>query len=367
MYLDYNSTTPIDHRVFEHMQTYLTQEYGNPSSAHQYGQRSRLAIAKARSQVAALVGVEPQQLIFTSGGTEANNLAIKGYLSNFSAAAAAYSAVEHSSVLSVMKALPPPWRAIELPVDNNGVLVPLQTDSLPHDLKLISVMLANNENGVIQPVQTIGDFAQSKGIAVHCDAVQALGKIPVDFAQLGVQLMSLSAHKIYGPKGVGALIFEPGIKLDPQLLGGGHENGYRSGTENLAGIVGFGLAAELAQQELQARTKKLIELRDYLQAGLKQIPGVVIFAEQAARVANTLQIACAGADGAHLLQQLDQQNIAVSSGSACSSGKTQASHVLQAMGVEADLARSAIRVSLGKETRRSELDSFLHTLKTLLT
>ena len=346
IYFDHNATTPIDDRVLEAMLPFLKSFYGNPSSLYRHGRIVRSAIDAAREQVAALVDVQASQVIFTSGGTESNNLALatlppQGRL--------AISAIEHPSITEPalrLKRLGAQLNIID--VDANGLITQAAIDKIIKEKPdLVSIMLANNETGVIQDLAPYAKQLRANDITVHTDAVQALGKIPVSFKQLGVHLMSLSSHKIYGPKGCGALVFEKGIEIKPVFLGGGQEQELRAGTENVAAIVGFGKAAELAKAELAKRSEQLLALRELLEEGLTTIPGLTIFARQADRLPNTVQFGIPGIDGEMLLMKLDQKGIAVSSGSACASGGSIPSPVLIAMGVEAGLAKSAIRISLG--------------------
>jgi len=364
IYLDHNATTPLDGRIAAAMEPYLKGVYGNPSSVHKFGRLTRAAIDQAREQVAALVKAQSSQVIFTSGGTEANNLALKGAAAKLPRGRVSVSAVEHASLLEPAGTLAEQgWQLNLIPVDDQGRVAPCSVrDHLRVGTRLVSVMMVNNETGVIQDVAAIADVVREAGGLVHTDAVQAAGKLAIDFAASGVHMMSLSAHKIYGPQGVGALIVDKTLELAPLLHGGGQERGLRGGTENVAGIVGFGMAAELAATELEQRCVHMRELRDHLEAFLKRLPGVVIFAEQADRVPNTVQIGVPGIDGETLLMTLDRRGIAVSSGSACASGKSEPSHVLMAMGVERDLARSAIRISLGKDTTRHDVDCFCEAL-----
>lgn len=367
IYFDHNATTPLDGQVVEVMLPYLRAFYGNPSSLYRMGRIVKSAIDTAREQVAVLVNAKPAQIVFTSGGTEANNLALKTVPINTKVV---ISAIEHSSILE-----PATKNQKEgddysfIPVDNDGVILSSSFKAftrLSNSAALVSVMLANNENGVIQDVKKIVHLIDNKKIIVHTDAIQAIGKIPVSFSELGVDLMSLSSHKIYGPKGCGALVVGNGVNINPILLGGGQENNFRSGTENVAAIVGFGKAAELASVELEQRTEHLVMLRKALEQQLKTISGLVIFSEQAERLPNTVQFGIEGIDGEMLLMQLDQKNIAVSSGSACSSGGGKISSVLIAMGVEHSLAKSAIRVSLGKMNTVDEVKEFVTVLKTIV-
>ena len=361
LYLDYNASTPLDERVLSAMTDCLAGMPGNPSSTHQFGRVVRAQLDRAREQVASLVGVHASQVIFTSGGTEANNLALHAVTAGYAPTSIAVSAVEHPSVLEPARALRASgWQLNEIDVDGQCRVLPEHLkEILKSDTRLVSVMAANNETGAIQPVAQLADLARAAGAVFHTDAIQAAGKLPLDFAASGVQLMSLSAHKLYGPKGVGALVVDKALELAPLQLGGGQEYGLRAGTENIAAIVGFGVAAELAVEGLQSRAAQMAALRDRAQAGLQRYPQVTVFAATAERLPNTLQLAVAGLDGETLLMQLDKAGIAVSSGSACSSSKTEPSHVLMAMGVEAGLARGAIRISLGRETTDADIDTLL--------
>ena len=365
IYFDHNATTPIDERVVEAMLPYLKTFYGNPSGLYRAGRIVRSAIDTAREQVATLVDVSPGQVVFTSGGTEANNLALRAV---HMGSKIAVSAVEHPSVIEA--ALKNTHNeCISISVDENGLVMPDALEEVVLALNspaLVSIMLANNESGVIQDIAGIASFLKAKQIKFHTDAVQAVGKIPVSFSQLDVDLMSLSSHKIYGPKGCGALVMAKEIDLDPMLVGGGQECGWRAGTENVSGIVGFGKAAELALLELEQRTEHLLALRNKLERGLKEIPGLVIFSEQMERLPNTVFIGLQGVDGEMLLMQLDQKNIAVSSGSACASAGGKPSPVLMAMGVDRQLAKSAIRISLGKDNTEADVNEFIKVLKSIV-
>lgn len=368
LYFDHNATTPLDERVLDAMAPYLGAFYGNPSSLYRMGRICRAAVEMAREQVAALVGVHPSGIVFTSGGTEANNLALKGLTFSREPGLIAAGATEHPSVsepLEFLKARA--WRTATIPVDRNGTADVSFFESLPiRDLRFATLMMANNETGVIQDIAPIASWCRGRGIVLHCDAVQAAGKIPIDFNAGGAHLMSLSGHKIYGPKGVGALIFDKSVELEPLLHGGGQEQGLRGGTENVAAIVGFGKAAELALSELETRRAHLLALRERLEAGLADVPGAILFAAAAERLPNTLQFGVAGYDGEALVMNLDRHGIAVSSGSACASGAGEPSPVLVAMGVEPEIAKSAIRASFGKSNTEAEVDRFLEVLKTLV-
>lgn len=364
IYLDHNATTPVDDRVLEAMFPFLKTFYGNPSSLYRLGRVAGSAIDAAREQLAALLGVQPGQIIFTSGGTEANNLALATLAPQ---AGLAVSAIEHPSVMEPALHLKSLGHQLTvLNVDANGLITQDAIDEVIRSKpSLVSMMLANNETGAVQNIAHYTGQLRAQGIKVHTDAVQALGKIPVDFNRLGAHLMSLSSHKIYGPKGCGALVFEKSVAINPVLLGGGQEQGLRAGTENVAAIVGFGKAAELAKIELAERHAHLLKLRKLLEQSLSAIPGLTVFAEQAERLPNTVQMGIRGIDGEMLLMQLDQKSIAVSSGSACASGLREASPVLAAMGVDPSDAKSAIRISLGKANTEADIFEFVKQLKSL--
>ncbi|MCV6639284.1 cysteine desulfurase family protein [Candidatus Albibeggiatoa sp. nov. NOAA] len=360
-YFDNNATTPLDERVLEVMLPYLSTAHGNASSAHRYGRKARAAIDTAREQVAMLVNAYPAQVIFTSGGTEANNFAIKS-----SAAQAGHllvGATEHASVLNAAKSLEKQgWRIDTIPVDNNG-LVQFQDNLLQQDTRFISVMLANNETGVISPIKNIVETARQREIIFHTDASQAAGKIPVDFDAIGANLMTLSAHKFYGPQGIGALITDKTKVLEPLLHGGGQEKGLRSGTENIAAIVGFGKAAEIAHDEINNRVIHYQGLKQQLEAYLSSLEGIEIVAESVERLPNTTMVVVDDIKGETLLLGLDHEDIAVSSGSACYAGKTEPSHVLVAMGYSNDQAHNAVRFSLGKEQTAADVHQLFAAIK----
>ncbi|MEJ2651970.1 MAG: cysteine desulfurase family protein [Gammaproteobacteria bacterium] len=369
IYLDHNATTPLDPRVWAAMVPYLRDYYANPSSVHTPGRMVRTAVDQAREQVAALVKVHPSQVIFTSGGTEANNLALKGIMARWPGQRLAVSAIEHASVLQPARALSERgWGLDVIGVDEQGrVSTASLRAALTPSTRLVSVMTANNEIGVVQDIAMLSDAVRRAGLIMHSDAVQAAGKLALDFPASGVHLMSLSAHKLYGPKGVGALIVEQGIELSPWQHGGGHEGGMRAGTENVAGIVGFGMAAELAQAESAARAAHCIELRRHFEQRLRQeLPELTIVAEGAERLSNTVMILVPGVEGETLLMHLDQAGIAVSSGSACSAGHAAASHVLVALGLVGDTGRSAVRISFGRDNSLTDVDAVVAALSGML-
>ena len=365
IYLDHNATTPIDEKVLEAMAPFLQTFYGNPSSLYRIGRIASSAIGTAREQVAALVSVQPKQVIFTSGGTEANNLAINSAQNSPSLA---ISAIEHPSITApALRLQEAGTKLTVLDVDQQGLVTEQAIEqAIKQCVGFVSIMMANNETGVIQDIALHTQKLRQHGIIVHTDAVQAVGKLSVSFEQLGVQLMSLSAHKIYAPKGCGALIFEKGSQLIPNIVGGGQEQGFRSGTENVAAIVGFGKAAELAKTELENRMRHCRKLKTLLETGLQTIPKLFVFSQQVDRLDNTVQFGIEGVDGEMLLMQLDSKDICVSSASACASGAGKPSPVLTAMGIEPELAKSAIRVSLGQQNTETEITEFIKTLNALL-
>jgi len=363
VYLDHNATTPLHEAVYEGMQSWMRSVVGNPSSLHRFGRLQRDAIEHAREQVAALVDAHPEQVIFTSGGTESNNLLIKGLVAATDAKRIAVSAIEHMSVLE-----PAAHTALDCVVDsipaNSAGYISMDTleQTLHADTALVSVMAANNETGVIQDVAKLAACGKNNGAWFHTDASQAAGKIAVSYRQWGVDAMTLSAHKFYGPLGAGALIVNRRLPLLAQQHGGSQEHGLRAGTENVPAIVGFGIAAELAQKQLGQRAEVMLALRTRLETALARIPAVTVFAQQSNRLPNTVQFGVAGFDGETLLMQLDRAGFAVSSGSACTSGKTEPSHVLNAMGVADELALAAVRVSFGRDNTSSDVDAFVQAL-----
>lgn len=367
VYFDHNATTALDARVLAAMLPYLQQPQGNPTSRHGFGRNARQAVEHAREQVAAAVGAHPTQVVFTSGGTEADNFAVQGIAATHTPSQIAVSAIEHPAVSRPAQSLlGRGWKLARIGVDAEGRLdMASLEETLRQKTALVSVMAANNETGVLQDIATITAMARSRGASVHTDAVQALGKIALDFNALGVQAMSLSAHKIGGPQGAGALVLDKRVDLLPLMYGGGQEKGLRSGTENIAAIVGFGLACELTKQALTEHTSAMRALRDRLEAGLRRL-GATIFGAGAERVPNTSFFAFPDIEGETLVMALDRKGFAIASGSACSSDSTEPSHVLLAMGVEPNFARGAVRVSLGTGNTETEVDAFLQVLESEL-
>ena len=344
----------------------MQHQYGNATSRHLFGRAARQALDQAREQVAEACGAHPSQVTFTASGTEANNFAIQGMAgNNENAKQVAVSAIEHPAVTRPAFALRENgYRIAVIAADNFGKVDHLSLDvALEKPTSLVSVMLANNETGVIQDIAKLAEIAKSKGALFHTDAVQALGKIAVDFESLGVHAMTVSSHKINGPQGAGALILDKRVDIKPLLHGGGQEKGLRSGTENVAAIVGFGAACALLKTERETRAKVTAQLRNAFELGLHDL-GATIFGDKAARLANTSFFAFNEIEGETLVMALDRKGFAVASGSACSSDSTEPSHVLMAMGVAPDLARGAVRVSFGVKNTSDELNRFLAALQT---
>lgn len=366
-YFDHNATTPLDEGVLAAMMPYFQGRFGNPSSRHGLGRSARQAVEEARERVAAAVGAHPSQVIFVSGGTEANNLAIRGMAAALEPSQVVWSSIEHPCVAKPCQGLRRSgWNVRSLAVDRDGRLDMIDFErALEQPTGLVSVMLANNETGVAQDVAAVAERTRAAGAWMHTDAVQALGKMKVDFADLGVHAMTLSGHKIYGPKGVGALVLDKRVELIPQISGGGHEKGLRAGTENVPGIVGFGAACERAVSRMRQDGARLGQLRDELEQDVTALGGV-IFGQAVQRLANTGYFAFPGVEGETLLMALDRAGFAVASGSACSSGSTEPSPVLLAMGIEPELAKGAIRVSLGRDNSREEVQGFIRALRTEL-
>ena len=365
VYLDNNATTALDERVLEAMLPYMGQVTGNPSSVHRFGRLQKDAIEQARESVARLVGGRAEQVIFTSGGTESNNLLINGFYQQGGDGRIAVSAIEHMSLLEPAHNLGAMLDIIQ--ADENGHINRFALEQvLEEKTSLVSVMTANNETGVIQDLSPLVDLAVENNCFFHTDATQAAGKIALDFAGSGIHAMTISGHKLYGPVGVGALIIDKRLPIKKLQFGGSQEKNLRAGTENVPAIVGFGRAAELAIAEMQENAQHVHVLRDALENGLKDFSGASVFSEQAERLPNTVQFGVNGFDGETLLMQLDRKAIAVSSGSACTSGKTEPSHVLKAMNVPDALANSAIRVSFGKNNTMSDVDALLAALHDII-
>jgi cysteine desulfurase len=373
IYLDYAATTPLDPRVLEAMMPYLTEKFGNPNSIHAFGREARKAVDEAREKIAALLNCRPSELVFTSGGTESDNLALRGV-------AAAYrqkgnhivtTAIEHHAVLHTCRALQDEgFEVTYLPVDEHGLVSPEQVAEAVTDRTiLVSIMHANNEIGTIEPLADIVRAVKEKrpDVLVHTDAVQTVGHIPVDVEALGVDLLSFAAHKFYGPKGVGGLFVRRGVKLVPQLTGGGQERNRRSGTENVAGIVGMAKALEIAVAEMPTEIPRLQTLRDELINGvLAQIPDSRLNGHPTQRLPHNANFSFFGVEGEALLLQLDLHGIAASSGSACTSGSLEPSHVLLALGLSHEWALGSLRLTLGRFTTRQHLERVLAVLPSIV-
>ena len=366
-YFDHNATTPLDDKVLEAMLPYLRENFGNASSRHELGTVARRAVETAREQVAALVHVQPSQVVFVSGGTEGNNLFVKGAAGYLKPTQVAVSAVEHPCIAKPAQELARQgWKVRKLAVDPDGQLALADVDAaLREPTGIVSVMLVNNETGVVLDVSAVAGRARAAGAWMHTDAVQALGKIPVDFKSLGVHAMTISAHKIYGPKGAAALIIDKRLQLRPIIHGGGHEQGLRSGTENVAAIVGFGAACALAGGRIDPLARRLEAMRAQLERGLHEM-GAAIFGEEAPRVSNTSYFAFTGIMGETLVIELDKAGYAVAPGAACSSASPEPSATLLAMGVDTELARGAVRFSLGAGNTMTQVDQFLRALKAVV-
>ena len=357
-YLDNNASTPLLPEVFEAMRPYYLEKYGNASSIHHYGQHARAAVEKARASVAALLNARPAEIVFTSGGTEADNLGIFGLVRRDDHVIT--STIEHSAVMNTCKRLEQMGHDVTyLPVNGCGEVEPAELrKALQPNTRLISIMMANNETGVLQPVEEIGRIAREADIFFHTDAVQAAGKVPIDVQKIGCDALSISGHKIHGPQGTGALFVKRGTLIQPLLYGGNHERQRRAGTENLPGIVGLGKAADIARHWLEHNgPAEMAAIRDSLEnAILNAMDGAGVNGAGAPRVPNTSSIYFDHVEGEALVIALDLKGLSVSSGAACSSGAIEPSHVLLAMGLSHERARGSLRISLGKQTTQDEVD-----------
>ena len=368
VYFDHNATTPVDASAADVMMRVLRDEYGNASSVHRLGQQAKSIMDEARSAVTTLIGAEPSELVFTSGGTEADNFALRGAAEALEPTGRKHliaTSIEHEAVLVTLKALARRgWRTTLLPVGESGIVSPdALKDALTDDTAIVSVMHANNELGTIQPVAELAAIARSKGALFHTDAVQSVAKIPINVRELGVDLLSLSAHKFNGPKGAGALWIKRGTRIVPILTGGKHERTRRAGTENVPAIAGMGVAAERGRAKLGTEAAGVAALRDRLEREiLSRIPGTVVNGAREPRVPNTTNISFDRIEAESLLIALDLEGIAVSTGAACSSGTLEPSHVLRAMGLPTHRAQNSIRFSLGAGNTDAEIDYLLEKL-----
>ena len=367
IYLDHNATTPVRSEVFDVMEPFFRDRFGNASSIHRYGQDARAAVEEARARVAGLVNARPGEIYFTSGGTESDNLAIKGtaYARKAFGRHIITTNIEHSAVLNSCAFLEREgFEVTYLPVDEFGRVDPGQVeDALTDRTILVSIMHANNEIGTVQPVSEIGRIARARGVCFHTDAVQSAGKLPVDVDAMGADLLSLSGHKIYGPKGVGAIYIRKGVEIEPTAHGGHHENDVRSGTENTVGIVGLGKAAELAAEERESEYRHLFGMRDALEARIRvEIEGARVNGHPEGRLPGTLNVSFPGAEGESLIMSLDIAGIAVSTGSACTSGAIEPSHVLLALGRDPRTALGSVRFSFGRDNSMGDVDCVMDRL-----
>lgn len=372
VYFDYNATTPLSPLVAEAIGRATRDVFGNPSSVHHFGQRAKAAVDEARTAVAALINGDPSEVVFTSGGTEADNFAIRGAADAAEPTGRRHlvaTAIEHEAVLNTLKALARRgWRTTLVPVDQSGIVAPARLrEAMADDTVIVSVMHANNEIGTIQPIDEIAAVVHERGALLHTDAVQTAGKWPVDVRALGVDLLSLSAHKFNGPKGAGALWIKRGTRLLPILTGGKHERSRRAGTENVPAIVGLGAAAAEARAKLADEARRVGVLRDRLEAGiLAAVPGTAVNGARDRRVTNTTNISFDRVEAESLLIALDLEGVAVSTGSACSSGTLEPSHVLRAMGFPPHRTQNALRFSLGLFSTMEEVDFVVAVLPRLV-
>jgi cysteine desulfurase len=368
IYLDHNATTPMDPLVVDRMALALRDDFGNPSSVHHFGQQAKAVVDEARSRVAALLKAEPAEVVFTSGGTEADNFAIRGAAEALEPSGKRHliaTTIEHEAVLNTLKALARRgWRTTLLPVGQTGIVTPdALRAALTDDTAIVSVMHANNEIGTVQPIAELARIARERGVLFHTDAVQTAGKLPLDVKALGVDLLTISAHKFYGPKGVGAIWIRRGLRLLPILTGGKHERSRRAGTENVAGIAGMGVAADQARAKMAEEAARLAPLRDRLENGvLGAVSGTVVNGARDRRVPNTTNISFDRVEAESLLIALDLAGIAVSTGSACSSGTLEPSHVLKAMGFPPHRTQNSIRFSLGAANTAEDVERVIAVL-----
>jgi cysteine desulfurase len=365
--MDHSATTPVDQLVVDAMIPYFTEIFGNSSSLHSFGGEAAEALSMARKQVAEAIGALPEEIIFTSGGTESDNLAIRGVIPyNTSKKHIITSVIEHPAVLNTCSFLESMGHEVTyVPVDTEGIVdIRKLEESVRKDTVLISIMHANNEVGTIQPIKEIAQIAKKHDIYFHTDAVQTVGKIPVNVDELDVDMLSISSHKIHGPKGVGALYIRKGTAIEPIIFGGNHENGMRSGTENIPGIVGLAKAMSLAQQRLNADSKHMQEMRDSLISRIFDIiPDVRLNGHPVQRLPNNINLSFKYVEGESMLMLLDMKGIAVSTGSACSSKSLKASHVLSSLNLEDDYIHGSLRISLGRENTMEDIDYVVESLK----
>ena len=367
IYLDNAASTQIHEDVLESMLPYLKEQYGNASSIHRYGRLAKKAIEKARKQIALLINADPSEILITSGGTESNNTVLMGISRNDSSIVT--SSIEHDAILEPCKKLTQNGLHVDyLPVDKFGTVDPLELKNhLSDNTCLVSIMFGNNEVGTVQKISEIAKICNERKIPFHTDAVQAVGKIPINVKELGIDLLSISSHKLHGPKGIGALYIKNGIKIDPVILGGGQEHGLRSGTENVANIVGFGKACEIAKNNLNDNMKYVTALRDMLiEKVLNEIPEVTLNGDPKSRLPNNAHFTFLGVNGEDLIIKLDEYGIAASTGSACSVNTQRASHVLQAMGFSHEQITGSLRLTMGVFNNEKDIEQTVTSLKKIV-
>lgn len=364
IYMDHAATTPVDQRVVEAMAPYFSEKYGNPSSLYSVAREAKMAMEEARAEIAALINAGPEEIIVTSGGTESNNLALKGTAFAKKKGHIVTSAIEHHAILHPLKWLEERgFKVTYLPVSEDGILdAESVADAIRKDTILISIMHANNEIGTIQPIGEIGNIAAERGIYFHTDAVQSVGKIPVDVEKMKIGMLSISSHKLYGPKGVGALYLRKGVKIDPLLHGGGHERKRRSGTENVSGIVGLGKACEISKKEMGKEGKRLTQLRDRLIKNVLKIENSWLNGHPKKRLPGNANFGFKFIEGESIILELDFNGIMANTGSACSTSSLKPSHVLTAIGLRPEYTHGSLRATLGRQNTKEEVDYVIETL-----
>lgn len=370
IYLDHAATTPVASEVIEAMKPYFSEKFGNASSLHSFGQEARDAVENSRKIAAKFLGARPTEIIFTSGGTESDNLALKGvaFANKSKGNHIITSKIEHPAIEAPCKWLEQQgFKVTILNVDKNGLVKPEDVEkAITKDTILVSIMHANNEIGTIEPIEEIGKICKKHKVYFHTDAVQSFGKIPIDIKKMNIDLLSASSHKIYGPKGVGLLYINQDVKIEPVQHGGGHEQGLRSGTENVPGIVGFAKAIELADKNMKKEAERQIKLRDKIINEILKIPGAQLNGHPTQRLPNNINVSIKGVEGEALLIRLNEKGIAVSTGSACSTKSLAPSHVLTAIGLTAEQAQGSLRITLGKDNTEQEIDYTLEQLKFII-
>ncbi|MCE2614797.1 MAG: cysteine desulfurase [Nitrosopumilus sp. (ex Thoosa mismalolli)] len=369
IYLDNAASTQIHDDVIDSMLPFFKEQFGNPSSIHRYGRQSRKAIENARKQIAQLINAEHSEILITSGGTESNNTVLHGLISKSSKGKIITSSIEHDAILEPCTKLEKTGVELEyLPVNNSGIIEPSSLEQkISDDTSLVSIMFANNEIGTIQPISEFAKISHSHKVLFHTDAVQAIGKVPIDVKAMDIDFLSISSHKLNGPKGVGALYIRKGLEIDPVILGGGQEHGLRSGTENVASIVGFGKACEIAKTNLESNISKMLSLRDNLiQKVTDDIPEVTVNGDLESRLPNNAHFTFLGVNGEDLIIKLDEHGIAASTGSACSVNTQKASHVLQAMGFSHEQITGSLRLTIGVFNTQDDVDKTVVALKQIV-